>query len=290
MRILLGTQPHFPVLLALAMAVLLNGCGPTASTRTLLASSQDLTVPTGPVHLPSIKDGYGFQGILTLDANQHRWHELGKPDKDVDLAGQNIDTVIFGSPLYVRLPLVSASGEASVILGGLVRLSAGMDFDERSTWWLGTGYFTTGPNWYLELGGAIGKLGARRHELWSETWEEESRCGPDTCFWISTPESTVVDFDGNSMFWKLEAEVAHMKSGILAGYQLIDLPVTKAPYDGAFSLLTHTFTLGWFKPTRIGTLSLFAQTTWLGKSWSPSARVQYSFVLGGNKGEPSESD
>lgn len=272
-------------LFAFAFVAFLNGCGPTASRQSLLASSQDLTVPTGPVHLPSIKDGYGIQGILTVNANQHRWRVLGQPEKDIDLTGMNIDTVDFDSPLYVRLPLIGGSGEASLLLGGLVRLSMGMDFDERQTYWLGTGYFTTGPNWYLELGGAIGQLGARRHELWRDEWSLE-RCGPDSCYWGSEAESTVVDFNGKSLFWKLEAEVAHMKSGFLAGYQLIDLPVTEAPYDSKFSLLTHTFTLGWFKPTPIGTFSAFGQTTYLGETWSPSARAQYSFVIGGTREAP----
>lgn len=282
------TRPilHAP-LLALPVAVVLGACAPMPTKTTLLASSLDLTVPTGPVHLPSIKDGYGVQGFVTLSANQHRWRKLGRPDEDFDL-GAGYDTAVIEGPIFARLPVMVASGEASLLIGGLFRMSVGADFTQRETAWFGMGFFSTGKNWHTDLGAAIGKIGLRRHEVWrQETIDEQ--CDQDSCDWkTNTEDIVVVSTGGSPMFWKVGIDVAHVKTGILAGYQLIDLPVTESPNGNGFSLLTHTFTLGCFKPTRLGTFSLFAQTTNLGETWSPSAKLQYSVIIGGEKSPDSE--
>jgi len=250
----------------------LSGCADTTKS-TLLRSDLTISPPIGPVRLPTTKDGVSFQGNLSLQANQYTSRPLGAPDlNQTFLQPKSLDSSRIDGAIHLTQDQYVVSGEGSVFMGRSFRLFLGLDASTTQSFWAGAG-FNAGKEWSFEVDAAMGNLIAKRREEWRI---EKGVSGLTT----STRDTLIVRKD-SSTFTRFDFIFAKRGGGPVFGYQALDLPITKAPNGDNYSRWLHTFTAGYTKPIGIGTLAGFLQATNTGESWSPSARIQYTFDLGG---------
>lgn len=273
------------VLPALALPLFLQGCA-TSTKSTLLSSRQEVSLPIGPVHLPARYDGISFQGEASLQVNPYLQRSMAKPEEDNGLLSSNgWDSAGISGPLSLHQERVVFSGEGSVFLSRNFRLFVGMDATQSQSLWFGAG-FSAGEKWRMEFDASMGSLYSDRQEVWRiQTSEYCYSTGSVHCVDSRRVVDSFYRREDTASFWKLNFTFAKAKGGPVVAYQLMDFPATRSPSGTEFSLKLHTFTIGYFKPTSLGTFAAFAQATNLGKSWSPSARIQYNFELGGNDDE-----
>lgn len=283
------SNPFAPLssLTILAFA-LLSGCAST-SNSVLLYSNQKVTPPLGPVHLPAAHDGVSFQGNLSVQGNYFKNRELATPELDEGLFNNSYDTSKIAGPIRIQQDDLVVSGEGSVFLSRNFRLFLGMDANSTFAYWYGMG-FSAGDKWRFEVDGSMGSLYSRRDERWLIETSEYcySSTNYTSCLDNKKATDTLIHSTDTADFWKLNFTFTRPKGGALIGYQLMSFPTIHSPNGKDFSLNLHTFTLGYQKPTPLGTFGAFAQLTNLGRSWSPSAKIQYSFNLGGDDEEDGE--
>lgn len=264
---------------------MLSGCANT-SKSVLLYSNQNVTPPVGPVHLPAVHDGVSFQGNLSVQGNYFQDRNLATPELDKGFADNSYDSSVIAGPIRMRQDQVVVSGEGSVFMSRNFRLFLGMDINSTYALWYGMG-FSAGNVWRFEVDGSMGSLTSKRDEKWR--LETEKSCyssgGSTSCIGNKAAIDTMINSRDTADFWKLNFTFTRAKGGALIGYQLMNFPTIHSPNGKDFSLNLHTFTLGYHKPTPLGTFAAFVQATNLGQSWSPSAKVQYSFNLGGDDDE-----
>lgn len=275
-----------PVSLALFASILFSGCA-NSSKSVLLYSNQNVTPPVGPVHLPAVHDGLSFQGNISVQGNYFQDRDLATPKLDEKLVIENnYDTSAIAGPIRMKQDQIVVSGEGSVFMSRNFRLFLGLDANSTYAMWYGMG-FSAGETWRFEVDGSMGSLVSKRSEKWRLETEKYCYSSNDgtTCAGNRVVVDTLINGRDTADFWKLNFTFTRKKGGALIAYQLMNFPTIHSPNGKDFSLNLHTFTLGYHKPTPVGTFGAFVQATNLGKSWSPSARVQYSFNLGGEDEE-----
>lgn len=276
--------PKFVI--GIGLLVCFTGCGDMTKS-TLLRSDLTGTPPIGPVHLPTSKDGVSFQGNVSIHGNQYTDRPLGAPDLNKRLPNLNepivITTSLDSSKIDGAVHLTQdqwvVSGEGSVFLSRNFRLFLGLDGSTSHSFWAGAG-FNLGGEWSFEVDGSIGSSITTRQELWRI---ETSTGGMNS----QTRDTSFVSSD-SATFSRIDFIFAKRSGGPVLAYQMLNLPITKAPNGDEYSRMLHTFTAGYSKSIGFGKLAAFLQTTNTGDSWSPSARVQYTFDLGGD--ESSDED
>lgn len=280
-----------PTALVLTTSVLLSGCA-NSSKNVLLYSNQKVTPPVGPVHLPAVHDGVSFQGNISLQGNAYQDRDLATPELDKGLTQNNVyDSAMIAGPIRMKQEQIVVSAEGSVFMSRNFRLFLGVDANSSYAFWYGMG-FSAGETWRLEVDGSLGSVVSKRNEKWR--LETEGTCyssgGSTSCIGNKSAIDTVIDSRDTGDLWKLNFTFTRQKGGPLIAYQLMNFPTIHSPNGKDFSLYLHTFTFGYHKPTPFGTFAAFVQATNLGQSWSPSAKVQYSFNLGGNDDEDDEDE
>lgn len=281
---------RIPASLALAASVLLSGCANTTKS-VLLYSNQNATPPLGPVHLPAVHDGVSFQGNISVQGNAYQDRELATPELDKGFADNSYDSSVIAGPIRMKQEQIVVSAEGSVFMSRNFRLFLGIDANSTYALWYGMGV-SAGKTWRFEVDGSMGSLVSKRNEKWRLETERYCYSSNDgtTCAGNRIVVDTLIDSRDTADFWKLNFTFTKAKGGPLIAYQLMNFPTIHSPNGKDFSLNLHTFTLGYHKPTDLGTFAAFVQATNLGKSWSPSAKVQYSFNLGGDDEEDEDQD
>jgi hypothetical protein len=282
---LLRVSVYRPLLAALVATGFLLGCNQTTQS-TLLRSDLVATPAVGPVHLPARNDGLSFQGNLSMQGNMQTKRELGAPEFDPGFLeiGSAEDSSRIAGPIRLTQDRLVLSGEGSVFLGKHVRLFMGLDGITSNSLWGGIGFSTGGTDWNLEVDASMGSMRSSRSELWRRDIHNDcsSSTASSNCVESSTKDTSIVRSDTNG-FWKADIIIASSNGGPLAAYQALKLPVTRAPNNDRYTEFLHTFTAGYFIPTDLGTLAGFVQATYMGKSWAPSLRLQYTCDLGGRR-------
>lgn len=254
---------------------LLGGCA-DITRATLLRSELSATPPLGTVRLPARHDGISFQGSASLGLAATTTADLGAVEKSNTLLSSSLDSSFIGSGVQMRQDQVVFSGEASIFLSRFSRLCLGTS--QGNAFWVGAGG-AAGKEWMAEGDISIGRIDTRRREVWR--LETTDLTSGSTSLGSKTVHDTLIVRRDTSMFWRLDLSFARRKGGPVIAYQYLRMPATTSPTDVEYTASIHTTTVGWFEPTRAGTVSAFASLTSLGKTWSPMARLQYTMDLGG---------
>lgn len=267
-----------------AVPLLLSSCLTTTFHDTLVKASLEGPLPSLPVHLPSTDSAtFQIQGNLAINATPMPTLDvqLIDPDKKDDIGntghGREVE--------WTRGP-VSASGEASVLLGRHWRLFAGLqgDMHAKATWF-GAG-LSLGKQNVLELSASGGNsaikrelTGYREIVLTEDCDGEELGCVPNADR-TRNPDTTMWDREDVS-FTRFGATFARRGGG----------PWGEAAFT-TFEGLAHTiegnwdydaeslmFGAGWAFPTRYGMLAVGARAETIGESASPSAVFQWTGTM-----------
>lgn len=264
-----------------AVPLLLSSCLSTTFHDTLVKASLEGPIPRPPVHLPSTDSGtFQIQGSLAIDATPMPEHDvqLLDPDKkdDIGNTGHGRDVEWTHGP-------VSASGEASLLLGRYWRLFAGFQGDlHAKASWFGAG-LTLGRTNVLELSASGGSTAIKRElsgyreiALTEDCDGDELGCTPSSQT-TRNPDTTMWDREDVS-FTRFAATFARRGGGPWGEAAFTTYEGLAHTIEGNWDYDAESLMLGagWAFPTPYGMLAVGARAETIGESANPSAVFQWT--------------
>jgi len=269
------------ILLLSASPLLLASCLSTTFHDTLVRASLEGPIPRSPVHLPSPDSGtFQVQGNLSIDANPDpkRDVQLLDPDQKDDAGntghGRKVD--------WTHGP-VTASAEASVLLGRHVRLFGGYqgDLHAKATWF--GGGLSFGRVHVVELSLASGHTaverelsGYRETVLTDDCTDGSLGCVPASS---SSRGADTTMWDREDVpFTRVSATLAHRGGGPWGELAMTTFKGLAHTVEGNWDYDAESilFGAGWAFPTPYGMLAVGGRAETLGESLNPSAVIQWT--------------